>query len=304
MTGGFMRFSKNKNRCCFQLFPIFLMVFSLLFSCKNDSTGPSTSTTTAGSTTTTTLQVAEIDSSSNAVIDLADSTFILSNNDWGFSSISDECDQAIILYSDDSYGWEWSRGSTGDDEPNYPEVICGTKPWGTRTGAEIFPVQIKDLNSFESDMEVVYGVEGDNWNLAFEFWLTEQKPEGNDVSGSIIDEVMIWLGWGSAHSGVSLIEQDAVVDGGNIYDYARYFPGHGSGWDYHQFRISGEQRVPSGIDLKLFVDYIKDRYSRSDTLWVSGMELGNEYWDFTEGACTVKALSYSVNGETVISGSD
>jgi chitinase len=293
-----MEFLKNKRKYSFQLLLILLMALSCVFSCKESSTGPPPPPPPPPP------QIEEIDSLNGASIELGEGDFELSNNAWGYSCNLPECYQAIILYTDDSYGWEWNRDLTGNNDPNYPEVICGTKPWGTQTEAAIFPVQIKDLNSFESDMEVVYGVEGDNWNLAFEFWLTEQEPGGSDVSGSIIDEVMIWLGWGSAHSGVSLIEQDAVVDGGNIYDYAQYFPGHGSGWDYHQFRISGEQRVPSGIDLKLFVDYIKDRYSRSDTLWISGMELGNEYWDNTEGACTVKSLSYTVNGETATSGAD
>jgi len=300
-----MRFLKNKDRCYFQLFSIVLMIFPLLFSCKNDSTGPSTSTTTAGSTTTTTLQVAEIDSSSGASIEQNDGKFILSNNDWGYSCGLDSCYQAIILYTDGSYGWEWGRDRTDTTRPNYPEVICGTKPWGTKTEAAILPIRIRDLNSFEAEMDIAYSVEGNNWNLAFEFWLTEQKPEGNDVSSSITDEVMIWLGWGSTHGGISIVEDDAVMDLEENYDYAQYDPENEyREWDYHQFRISGEQKIPSEIDFKLFVDYIKDRYDRGDTLWISGMELGNEYWDFTEGACTVKTLSYSVNGETVISGSD
>ena len=99
---------------------------------------------------------------------------------------------------------------------------------------------------------------------------------------------------------------DVIVDGENTYDYAHHYPeGGGWNWNYHQFRISGEQRIPSEIDFKLFIDYLQQKYSRiSDTLWVSGMELGNEYWDFTEGACTVKSLSYTVNGETATSGAD
>jgi len=304
-----MRFLRNKNRHYFQLFPVILMVFSLLFSCKNDSMGPSTSTTTtttsiATTTTSSTSQVEEKDTLSGASIELSEGNFILSNNAWGYSCNLDSCNQAIILYTDGSYGWEWDRDRTDTTRPNYPEVICGTKPWGTKTKAPIFPVRIKDINSFDSKMNIVYGTSGDNWNLAFEFWLTEQEPGETNVDSSITDEVMIWLGWGPTHNGISMVEQGAITDGENIYDYAQYYPAHGGGWDYHQFRISGGQRIPSTIDIKLFIDYIKDRYSRSDTLWVGGMELGNEYWDFTEGACTVKALFYSVNGESVVSGSD
>jgi chitinase len=287
-----MKIFKNKRKYYFQSLLIVLMTISGIFSCK-------TSTTTF---TPPAPQIEKIDSINGDTIKLSDGAFILSNNAWGYSCNLDSCYQAIILYTDDSYGWEWDRGSTGDNDPNYPEVLCGTKPWSTQTEATIFPIQIKDLNSFEADMDIGYGATGDKWNLAFEFWLTAQKPGGNNVESSITDEVMIWLGWGATHDGVVIVEQDVITDGVNIYDYAQY--SIYDNWDYHQFRISGEQRIPSTIDLKPFVDYIKDRYNLSDTLWVSGVELGNEYWDYTEGACTVKSLSYTVNGETVVSGAD
>jgi chitinase len=298
-----MEFFKNKIKYYFRSSIIIMMALSFLFSCKSASTGPSTSTTTT-TFVSPVPQIEEKDTLNGASIELSEGAFELSNNAWGYPCNLDECYQAIILYTDGSYGWEWRRDTTNDNDPNYPEVICGTKPWGTQTNDSIFPIQIKDLNSCGSEMDIEYSVTGDNWNFALEFWLTEQEPGGSDVSSSITDEVMIWFGWGSTHDGVGIVEQDVITDGENIYDYAQYYPAHGGGWGYHQLRISGEQRIPSEIDLKLFVDYIKDRYNRSDTLWVGGMELGNEYWDFTEGACTVKTLSYSVNGETVISGSD
>ncbi len=295
-----MKFIKNKWKYYLQSLLIILMALSFLFSCKATSTGPSPSTTTT-TFTPPTPQVEEKDTLNGASIELSGGDFELSNNSWGYSCNLAECYQAIILYTDGSYGWEWRRDTTNDMDPNYPEVICGTKPWGTQTEASIFPIRIQDINSFEAEMDIVYGATGDNWNLAFEFWLTGQEPGGSDVSGSITDEVMIWLGWGATHEG-DVDEEDVIVDGENTYDYAHHYSF--DNWEYHQFRISGEQKVPPIIDFKLFVDFIKERYNRSDTLWVSGLELGNEYWDFTEGACTVKSLSYSVNGESVFSGSD
>jgi chitinase len=297
-----MEFFKNKRKYYLQSLLIILMVFSFLFSCKSTSTGPSTTTTTIF--TPPAPQVEEKDTLNGASIELSGGNFELSNNAWGYPCNSAECYQAIILYTDGSYGWEWRRDTTNDTDPNYPEVICGTKPWGTQTNVSIFPIQIKDINSCDAEMDIGYGVSGNNWNFAFDFWLTGQEPGGTDASGSITDEVMIWFGWGSTHDGIYIVEDSVITDGENIYDYTQYYPAHGGGWDYHQFRISGEQRIPSTIDIKLFINYVKDRYSKSDTLWVGGMELGNEYWDFTEGACTVKALTYTVNGESVSSGSD
>jgi chitinase len=289
-----MKFLKNKRKSYFQLLLIHFMSISFLFSCKATSTGPPPGPPPAP-------QVEEKDSLGGHSIELSDGKFILSNNDYGYSCNLDSCDQAIILYTDDSYGWEWRRGLTGDNDPNYPEVICGTKPWGTQTEDSIFPIRIKDINSFEVEMDIGLGVSGDNWNFAFDFWFTERKPGGTDVSSSITDEAMIWLRWGSTHDG-SVDEEDIIVDGENTYDYAHHYSF--TNWEYHQFRISGEQRIPPTIDFKLFVDYLQDSCGLSDTLWVSGMELGNEYWDNTVGACTVKTLSYTVNGETVNSGSD
>jgi chitinase len=290
-----MKFLRNKRKYYFQSFLIILMALSFLFSCKATSTGPPPGPPPAP-------QVEKRDTLKGDTIELSEGRFRLINNAWGYSCDLIGCDQAIILYTDDSYGWEWDRDSTGDNDFNYPEVLCGTKPWGDQTQVTIFPIQIKDLNSCNADMDIVLDVSGNNWNLAFDFWLTEQKPGGTDVSSSITDEVMIWLRWGSTYDGVGIIGQDVITDGENIYDYAQHYSF--TNWEYHQFRISGEQRIPSTINLKPFVDYLQQRYNLSDTLWISGMELGNEYGDYTEGACTVKNLSYSVNGETVFSGSE
>jgi chitinase len=293
-----MKFLKKKRKYYFQSLIILLMALSDIFACKATSTGPPPGPAPAP-------RVEEKDTLSGATIELSEGNFVLMNNDWGFSCNSSECDQAIILYTDGSYGWEWHRDSTGDNDPNYPEVLCGTKPWSDQTQATIFPIRIKDLNSCNADIDIVLDVSGDNWNLAFDFWFTEQKPEGNDVSSSITDEVMIWLRWGATHNAITLVVDDAIVDGENTYDYAQHYPeDEYHKWDYHQFRISGEQKIPPTINLKLFVDYIQDRYGLSDTLWITGMEFGNEYWDSTTGECRVKSLSYSVNGETVVSGSE
>jgi len=291
----------NKQKYYFQLLLILLLALSVILSCESDGDPDPGPVPVPGPTTP---QIEERDTLNWATIELSEGSFRLINNCHGYSCNLAGCDQAIILYTDDSYGWEWHRDTTDTIRPNYPEVLCGTKPWGTQTQATIFPIQIKDLNSCNAEMDIVLDVSGDNWNLALEFWLTTQKPEGNDVSSSITDEVMVWLGWGATHDG-GVEEQDVIIDGENTYDYAHHYPEGGDWlWNYHQFRISGEQRIPPTIDFKLFVDYIQDRYGLSDSLWISGMEFGNEYWDYTEGACTVKKLSYSVNGETVVSGSD
>jgi hypothetical protein len=234
-----------------------------------------------------------------AVYQLSSGSFLLINNMWG----TREARQGIVRCADGSYGWFWDRGATGAENPNYPEVLVGSKPWGTVTTEEIFPLQIKDLSQWTAELEIELAVPREGrWNLALEFWLTEEKPGEGDVSASITDEVMIWLDWGSAFGGLQPVEQRAVDDGRAVYSYAVYRREHNAGWEYHQFRLDpgeGEEGLPRSIDLSAFLRYLSRRYGLEESLWIGGLELGNEYWDGSRGSCRVQRFSSTAGGKTV-----
>jgi hypothetical protein len=240
---------------------------------------------------------------SGATIDVAP-TFTSHNNMW----TTTDATQCIFLNDDDSYGWHWNRGSTVETGPNYPEVLCGTKPWGSCTGSSFFPKQRGDFTQLDlalsktSNFDKTQG----EWNLAEEWWLTDVQPECNvDNGGDITHEVMLVLEWSDAHSHGGTIEDGAIEDKfGNTIDYwAHYDEDDGMNWEFHIFRIQAKA-VPDNVDLKSIMDYMSDNFSAvSPSHWVSGIEVGNEYWDNTSGSITWDRLDVTVNGSTETSGS-
>lgn len=235
--------------------------------------------------------------------------FTLINNMWATEGEGTE--QTIYHFDDGTYGWEWEREATGIENPNFPEILFGVKPWGDEEFTlDALPLRIGEIDSLEMELDVIYDIfedaEGEgNWNLAFELWLTKDKPApGEDVADTITDEVMIWFDWQDGlWDWVDPVETEAVADDDYVYEYnvsdgqwgdEGYFDGH---WHYSQFRISRPGTIPETVDLTLFLDYIQDELDRSEDVWLGALELGMEYEDETAGMTRIRELTYEINGE-------
>lgn len=223
--------------------------------------------------------------------------FDVINNQWSTTDVT----QCIQLYDDDSYGWEWTRNSTGSTSPNYPQVLLGTKPWGSDTGSSLFPVRRRSVDQFELELAVDQTIAGNEWNLAEEWWLTSSEPSG-DVSDSITHEVMLVLDWGADHGHGDVIESNAVTDSyGNTIDY---WANYQIGWDFHIFRIASDT-IPNVVDFTAIMEYMSANIdSVTPDLWMSGVEVGNEYWDDTSGTTVFQQFDVTLNEEQATSGSN
>lgn len=225
--------------------------------------------------------------------------FLLINNDWGTQDQGSDIDMCSYLYDDGSYGYEWETRSAGGD-PNYPQSLVGTKPWGDDSGSPLFPLQRGDVDELELELDVDLNLSGGEWNLAEEWWLTSERP-GSNVEGSITHEVMLVLEWGPQHDHGAPIDANATTDAyGNVIDY---WANYQIGWDFHIFRIAANQ-TPAQVDLTAVMDYMTERVGGvSSDLWVSGIEVGNEYWEGVSGETTFNRFDVTVNGQTATSGS-
>lgn len=247
--------------------------------------------------------VAREDCEDWAEFEVGGGDFRLVNNIWGTENAPQDVDSCIREYEDGHYGWEWDRGSTDAGDPNYPEVILGTKPWGTDTGVEMFPVQFGDVQEMDVSLDVDLETTGENYNLALEWWHTEQQP-GENVGDSITHEIMVVLEWGDEHGHGNMNEANAFTDSyGNSIDY---WTDYDWDWRYHLFRVSANE-TPSNLDLASVVEYLDsevtdDVQPLGDDLWVTGIEIGTEYWDNTSGELTFAQFDASVNGQTATSG--
>lgn len=179
------------------------------------------------------------------------------------------------------------------------QALIGTEPWGSNTNSPQFPIQRGDVDQFNFDLDIDETVSGSEWNLAEEWWLTSEKP-GTDVSNTIEHEVMLVLDWGSDLTQGGVIESDAVTDKyGNSIDY---WSNYQISWNFQIFCIAAQQ-VPDAVDLSAIIAYMSENIeSVSPDLWITGVELGNEYWDDTSGSTRINQFDVTVNGETATSG--
>lgn len=227
-------------------------------------------------------------------IDVADG-FQLLNNQWGMP----DADQCIWLNDDGSYGYDFSATSGGI---NYPEVYIGTRPWGDDTGVAEFPIRRGDVDELTMEWDVDIDISGGDWNLAEEWWLLDGEPQEEEPP--LTHEIMLVLDYGGGHGHGGDEETAAIQDQyGNQIDYWQFYDAGGTDADFHIFKINGG--ASSGrVDLTTIIDYMDEHYGLSDDLTLTGIELGNEYWEGAEGEVTYEQFDVTVNGSTYTSGSD
>ena len=227
-------------------------------------------------------------------IDVADG-FTLVDNQWGNSN----ADQCVWLNDDGSYGYDFD--AAGGSGINYPEVICGTKPWGTDTGVAEFPIRRRDVDELVIDVEAEYSESGGEWDWAEEWWLMDQPP--SQETGTHQYEIMLLLDWNDQHSHGAVEAENVWTDRfGNTVDHWTTYNSGGTNATFYIFRIqSGHDG--GRIDLTEIVDYLTAEHGVDESLWLSGVELGNEYWEGSSGETTYNTFDVTINGSTYESGS-
>ncbi|UHQ95993.1 PKD domain-containing protein [Natrinema halophilum] len=223
--------------------------------------------------------------------------FQLVNNDWGSSDV----DMCIWTEDNGDYGYEWSTRTSGGP-PNYPQALLGTKPWGSDTGVRDFPIQRGDVDQLELEVDIDQSISGGEWDLAEEWWLMDAPV--SEQSETHTHEIMLVLDWGGGHSHGGTKEESVWTDKfGNTIDYwVHYGGGGGTSADFHIFRVQGG--LTSGrVDLKPVIDFMSERHGVGGQKWISGIELGNEYWQGSQGDVTFHQFDVTINGTTYSSGS-
>ena len=113
--------------------------------------------------------------------------YLIENNVWGQGSIN-EFTQCIFTTNDSSFGWNWDWPDIGYNVKAYPEIIFGKKPWSINSTTNELPLKVGNVETFEVNFDLNIEASG-NYNLAFEFWVTEDSISNQD---QITNEVMIW----------------------------------------------------------------------------------------------------------------
>ncbi|WP_459191670.1 GH12 family glycosyl hydrolase domain-containing protein [Halosimplex sp. J119] len=229
-------------------------------------------------------------------IDVADG-FALLDNQWGNAG----ADQCIRLNEDGSYGYDFDASDTGGGI-NYPEVLVGTKPWGTDTGVDEFPIRRRNVDELVLDVEAEYSQSGGEWDWAEEWWLMDQPPSQETETHQY--EVMLLFDWNDQHDHGGVTVEGAWTDQyGNTVDHWTTYGSGGTDATFYIFRIQGGHDGGK-VDMTEIVDYLTAEHDVDEDLWLSGVELGNEYWGGCVGETTYETFDVTINGTTYTSGSD
>ncbi len=240
--------------------------------------------------------VEEVCNSDYGTIDVA-TGFTLMDNRWG----NENAHQCIWLNEDGSYGYDFDASNTGGGI-NYPEVFIGTRPWGATTGVAEFPIQRQDVDEFVMEVDADLDISGGEWNWAEEWWLMEQPPTQQPETHQY--EIMLLLDWSDDHDHGEVAVPGAWTDRfGNTVDLWVTYDSGGTDADFHIFRIQGGHDGGK-IDMAEIVEYLSDAEGVRGDLWLSGIELGNEYWAGAVGENTYNTFNVTINGSTYTSGAD
>ncbi|WP_253737059.1 RICIN domain-containing protein [Halohasta salina] len=220
--------------------------------------------------------------------------FQLIDNQWG----NPDASQCVWINEDGTYGWDFDASNT-ESGINYPEVFIGTRPWGSDTGVSEFPIRRRDISEFVLDVQVESSISDGEWDFAQEWWLMEEPPSVQTRTYQY--EVMLLLDWGGGHDHGSPLYTDLWTDKyGNTIDLWTIYDSGGTSAKFYIFRVQGGHDGGK-IDAKRITDWLTQHEGVSEDLWLSGSELGNEYWPPAAGQTTFTEFGVTINGCTYTS---
>ena len=209
--------------------------------------------------------------------------YLIENNVWGQGSIN-EFTQCIFTTNDSSFGWNWDWPDIGYNVKAYPEIIFGKKPWSINSTTNELPLKVGNVETFEVNFDLNIEASG-NYNLAFEFWVTEDSISNQD---QITNEVMIW----TANSLLQPAGEQISVFFSDGYYYDLY-RAEFDDWIYYAF-VSQTDQQEGTLHVHNFINYMLATGHLNPNEYMASFELGNEIVSGS-GQTNIQQYSISVN---------
>lgn len=188
--------------------------------------------------------------------------------------------------------WIWDFGeNVTNTVKSYPEIVFGYKPTSKNKDiSPLFPKVINTINAIDVnwDIEIERG-NGSGWML-IESWLSHTDKAVSLKSGDVMLELAIifdcWNTEGWCH-----YKGEVVNIGKHNYTFTLHpapIPGNPHLAAFHSVNSLAGQ---NSIDLKQFLNFLRDRKIISDFNYVNSIEFGTE---IQNGKGQVRVNSYSV----------
>jgi hypothetical protein len=187
--------------------------------------------------------------------------------------------------------WTWDFGENlGFNVKAYPEIVYGFKPALIPNTSPSFPKLIGSITSIPIKWDIELDKGSSAGNILLESWIsTTNLPYSNKDVTVILEMGIIIDCWND----VALCNRQGeyVTIGGHAYTYVVSPPPLPGNPIAVWFFSVGSQIGKGGLDLGLFLTFLKSRGILSDKYYIDDIELGTE---LINGKGEVRLNSYSV----------
>lgn len=206
--------------------------------------------------------------------------YVVENNAWNRGAITRFTQCVGIGAAQDGSGaadaeWHWSWPGPVETVRAYPEVIFGQKPWFDTTTDQL-PRVVDHLNTVRAGFSYT-SIHDGTGNFAFDIWLTGSNVKSGDHL-PLKHELMIWIDtFGMTPMGPKV---DTVTIDGITWDlHATQATWVSTEPPYPQYLAYVPRATlpsPVSIDVRKFLNHLKQRGSITGQEWLASVELGNE----------------------------
>ena len=225
------------------------------------------------------------------------SEYFFQNNTWGSATIipTYKWDQCIgSTFADPNTvvaKWTWDMGyDSGFGVKSYPEIIYGFKP-GANNPTSTFPKLINNAKSIVVKWDIEIDKTDSMGQLLLESWISSTNNVTRLTDKNMVAELGIILScWGAVNGWCNPVGEKVNIGG---YDYifnvnAAPIPGNPM---FITFNSVTPQLGKGGVDIALFLNFLKSRGVLNDQQYIDDIEFGTE---IAAGKGAARLNSYSI----------
>lgn len=192
--------------------------------------------------------------------------------------------------------WTWDMGPNLSEEggiKSYPEIIYGKKPVGISKNNSSFPLVISSVKKLQVNWSIEIDKNNSSGDLLLESWISSNARPNGLTDGTMVAELAILLDcWNQ--SWCNKLPGEKVNIGGYEYIFSVNKGPVGGNPDMIIFNSVTPQLGKGGVDLGLFLTFLKSRGLLTDQQYINDVEYGTEIL-FGKGEVRLNSYSVTVN---------
>jgi hypothetical protein len=204
------------------------------------------------------------------------SNYFVQNNPWNGSKASSDSSQCIYVDGENNginWGANWHYPDNGNkDVKGYPSIVYGWH-WGKWSTGSALPVKVSDNKNIITSWTISPNNMSGEYNSAYDIWLHDTNNPGSKHPQV---ELMIWLNKTNNMYSAGTYQGQINLGGISWNVYKGKLSNADSNWDYYGFLSASNTNSVSNLNIRDFINYLRDKGWLSNDLYVTSVEAGHE----------------------------